>query len=102
MVLGARHVTRAFGRRGQIFYVTQKKNGLLLVKLISVIDLPERVKAVFVAVVGVAEKTLASRIDIEQFSKLELLKSTTAIVLKLCQKYRSVEQNPKADHMQVT
>ena len=46
---------------------------------------------------NVVEETLASRIDIEQFSKLELYKSTTARVLKLYQKCRSVEHNPKAE-----
>ena len=45
---------------------------------------------------NVVEETLARRINIEQFSKPQLLKSTTAQVLKLYQKY-SVEHNPKAE-----
>ena len=45
---------------------------------------------------NVVEDTLARRINIEQFSKPQLLKSTTAQVLKLYQKY-SVEHNPKAE-----
>ena len=64
----------------------------------SVTDVLERVKTVFVAVAdNIVEETLASRINIERFSKLELLKGTTARVLKLYQKYRSVEHNPKAE-----
>lgn len=58
---------------------------------VNVVDLPERNKVVLSADVKPLE-TLASRIDIDRFSKIGLLKNTTARVLKLYKRYKRVDK----------
>lgn len=54
---------------------------------VNVEKLPERHK-VIMAVVAKEVETLAARIDISRFSKIEMLKNTTARILKLYERYR--------------
>ena len=55
----------------------------------DVVDLPERAKTIIVAAADAQiSDTLAGRLNIQRFSKIELLINTTARVLKLYRRYK--------------
>ena len=57
-------------------------------------NLPERSKTSFVATVSIKRiDTLAQRINISRFSNLELLRNTTARILKLYRRFRTHNQS---------